>query len=92
MSGGLGGRPRLLDAFSGAGGSARGYQLAGFHVTGVDIRPQPHYIGDAFIQGDALAFIEEQPPGWVKGIYFGKPMALVPVVTVTKYEIQEHTS
>lgn len=30
-------RPRLLDLFCGAGGATRGYQLAGFHVTGVDI-------------------------------------------------------
>ena len=52
-------RPRLLDAFSGAGGAARGYQLAGFHVTGVDIRPQPRYVGDAFVQGDAIAYIRE---------------------------------
>lgn len=47
-------KPRLLDLFSGAGGAARGYQLAGFHVTGVDIEPQPHYIGDEFHQGNAL--------------------------------------
>lgn len=49
-------RPRLLDLFSGAGGAARGYQLAGFHVTGVDINPQPHYIGDEFYQGDAMTW------------------------------------
>jgi hypothetical protein len=50
-------RPRLLDLCSGAGGAARGYQLAGWHVTGVDIAAQPHYAGDEFHQGDALEFL-----------------------------------
>jgi DNA (cytosine-5)-methyltransferase 1 len=49
----------VLDAFCCAGGATRGYQLAGFHVTGVDIAPQPRYCGDAFHQGDAVAFIRE---------------------------------
>lgn len=49
-------RPRLLDLFSGAGGAARGYQLAGFHVTGVDINPQPRYAGDEFVLADAMTF------------------------------------
>lgn len=49
-------KPRLLDLFSGAGGAARGYQLAGFHVTGVDINPQPRYCGDEFVQADAMTF------------------------------------
>lgn len=49
-------RPRLLDLFCGGGGATRGYQLAGFHVTGVDINPQPHYCGDEFVQADAMAF------------------------------------
>ena len=49
------GKPHLLDLFCGAGGAAYGYMLAGFHVTGVDIQPQPRYRGDAFLQGDALA-------------------------------------
>jgi DNA (cytosine-5)-methyltransferase 1 len=52
-------RPRLLDLFCGAGGAARGYQLAGFHVTGVDNKPQPHYVGDKFVQADALEFCRE---------------------------------
>jgi hypothetical protein len=50
-------RPRLLDAFCGAGGATRGYQQAGFRVFGVDIAPQPNYVGDDFQQGDALDFI-----------------------------------
>lgn len=32
--------------------------MAGYHVTGVDIEPQPHYCGDAFIQGDAFDWLE----------------------------------
>ena len=50
-------KPQLLDLFCCQGGAARGYQLAGFHVTGVDIEAQPRYIGDAFYQGDALEYV-----------------------------------
>ena len=48
---------KLLDLFSGAGGAARGYQNAGFHVTGVDYHVQPRYAGDEFIYDDAYDYV-----------------------------------
>ena len=50
---------KLLDLYCGAGGAGYGYRLAGFHVTGIDHRPQPRYAGDIFLQADALEYLTE---------------------------------
>lgn len=55
-------RPRLLDAFCGAGGLTAGYQAAGFYVIGVDIAPQPNYVGDEFHQLDAMKVLTDWEP------------------------------
>lgn len=48
--------PTLLDACCCEGGAARGYALAGFDVTGVDIVPQRRY-PYRFVLGDAVAYV-----------------------------------
>ncbi len=49
----------ILDLFCGAGGACRGYQVAGFAVVGVDLAPQKRYVGEDFVQMDALAAMDE---------------------------------
>ena len=56
---------KILDLFCGAGGATRGYQQAcealgiACEITGVDIRPMPRYVGDRFVQADALEYLVE---------------------------------
>lgn len=45
----------MLDLFCGAGGATAGYMRCGLTVVGVDLHPQPNYVGHYFIQMDALA-------------------------------------
>lgn len=47
---------KLLDLCCGAGGAAEGYARAGFDVTGVDYRSQPHY-PYRFILADAVDYV-----------------------------------
>jgi DNA (cytosine-5)-methyltransferase 1 len=76
-------RPRLLDLFCGAGGSAKGYHRAGFDVVGVDHHPQPRY-PFLFIQADALEFVARN------GHHFDAIHASPPCQTFTAYRRKGH--
>ena len=47
-----------LDLDRGAGGATRGLRQAGFRVVGADLRTQPNYCGDVFVQADALEYLK----------------------------------
>jgi DNA (cytosine-5)-methyltransferase 1 len=61
-------RPRLLDLFCGAGGSAVGYARAGFEVVGVDLVAQPHYPFE-FIQEPYEAALFDLMNNWPEGTF-----------------------
>ena len=51
----------LLDLYSGSGIGATGYAEAGFHVEGVDIKPEKNYPYTHHV-GDALAWLQSSEP------------------------------
>ena len=51
-------RPKGLDLFCGAGGCSKGYDEAGFDMTGVDIKLQKHY-PYRFVQADWAEYLAE---------------------------------
>lgn len=55
---------KLLDLFCGAGGAARGYMNAGFHVTGVDYHAQPRYAGHEFVYADVFEWLPGHAAGF----------------------------
>jgi len=52
-------KPKVLDLFCKAGGCSRGYAMAGFEPTGVDIEKQKRYPYE-FIQADAMEILRDQ--------------------------------
>lgn len=56
--------PHLVDLCCSAGGATRGYQMAGWTVTGIDVEPQPNYIGDHFIYADVLELTPDDLAGF----------------------------
>lgn len=85
-------RPRLLDLFSGAGGSAMGYHRAGFDVVGVDIEPQLHYPFE-FWEGDALNVLRDMAcngEGITRGRRFDAIHASPPCKAFTKTGWSDH--
>lgn len=59
------GQLKLLDLYCCAGGAGVGYAWAGFDVTGVDIKAQPHYPYELLV-ADALQLLAERQT-WIRG-------------------------
>jgi DNA (cytosine-5)-methyltransferase 1 len=81
-------RPLLLDLCCGAGGVAKGYHRAGFDVTGIDHKDQPHYPFE-FRKVDVLEALEAVLSGdWDEP--FAAVHASVPCQRWTAYRRKGH--
>lgn len=69
-------KPWILDLCCGAGLVSRGLQLVGFRTHGVDLYPQPNYIGDEFTQADALEFLRTADMRRYVAIHMSAPCQL----------------
>lgn len=67
------GKLRLGDFCGCAGGAAKGYQLAGFHVTSVDIKLHRRSCADVFEQRDMLDFTPEELRARFDALHFSPP-------------------
>lgn len=85
---------RLLDLFCCAGGCTRGYQQAGFWVRGVDIEAQPRYVGNEFVQADALEYlrglIDSGEINDFDAIHASPPCQLHSAMTKGRWKDREH--
>lgn len=62
-----------IDLFCRKGGATRGAQRSGLYVIGVDKDPQPGYIGDEFVQMDAIEFIKNYLAAYRPKIVLSSP-------------------
>jgi len=76
--------PLLVDLYCGAGGATRGYQQAGFRVIGVDHKPQPRYVGDQFVQADALEWLATADLSQVVAIHASPPCQAYSISTAAR--------
>lgn len=81
---------RLLDLFCGAGGCTRGYQEAGFEVVGVDIKPQPNYVGEEFHEADALEWLAENGAWGFDAVHASPPCQAYAPVTAWRGSQADH--